>query len=518
MSIGWTANKVTFLRVVVGFLAVCLFGGGAWANLTAVGLTVAAIALDAVGGHLARKKQTATPVGAQLDILGDRMIENVYFTYFAVVGMVSLWVPVLFFARGAATDFLRGLAMKAGHSGWGARAMLETWWGQALVASRWSRGLYAAMKCLCFCYLGLELALTRGSVALVGQLAADVRAMIRAGAYALTWMTAAFCLLRGLPVLVEGWKYLAGNAGPVGGAKSVAQEALIKEIREKGGGVAAFFDLDGTLVARPSLEKRFFRMLRNRRAIPARNYLLWLREAMRLMPRGIGAILQANKVYLRGVEILDEHGEGDPDGQPAEGQPRAAWQRNPRQPVPVFLAPAIEKVAWHANQGHQIVLVSGTLLPLARRAASAMEAELAARGITVTIRVLATRLEELDGRWTGRILGPAMFGEAKARAARRRAEEMRLDLGRCYAYGDSLNDRWLLAAVGRPTAVNPSKGLGQMAKKRGWPTIEWKDLTPEHSKFREKNRQIGGWCEREKHVSPLELKERAVNAPSMGRR
>jgi len=71
--------------------------------------------------------------GAQLDILGDRMIENVYFTYFAVVGMVSLWLPVLFFARGAATDFLRGLAMKAGHSGWGANAMLQTWWGQALV-------------------------------------------------------------------------------------------------------------------------------------------------------------------------------------------------------------------------------------------------------------------------------------------------------------------------------------------------------------------------------------------------
>ena len=221
----WTPNKVTLLRVLVGFAAVSLFGHRAWANLTAVGLTVAAIALDALDGHLAREKKMATPVGAQLDILGDRMIENVYFTYFAVVGMVSLWLPVLFFARGAATDFLRGLAMKAGHSGWGANAMLRTWWGQALVASRWSRGLYAAMKCLCFCYLGLELALMRGPVALVGDLAADAHAMIRVGAHVLTWMTAAFCLLRGLPVLVEGWKYLAGSAGPVRGAKDAAQEA-----------------------------------------------------------------------------------------------------------------------------------------------------------------------------------------------------------------------------------------------------------------------------------------------------
>src|SRR3981189_425005 len=131
----WTPHKPTLVRVIVGFGAVCLFGRGAWASLAAVGLTVAAIALDALDGHIARKKKMATPVGAQLDILGDRMIENVYFTYFAVVGMVSLWLPVLFFARGAVTDFLRGLGMKAGHSGGGANAMLQTWWGRGLVRS-----------------------------------------------------------------------------------------------------------------------------------------------------------------------------------------------------------------------------------------------------------------------------------------------------------------------------------------------------------------------------------------------
>jgi CDP-diacylglycerol---glycerol-3-phosphate 3-phosphatidyltransferase len=225
MGFEWTPNKVTVLRVVVGFAAVSLFGRGAWANLFAVCLTVAAIALDALDGHIARRKNLATALGAQLDILGDRMIENVYFTYFAVVGMVSLWLPILFFARGAATDFLRGLAMKSGRSGWGANAMLETWWGRALVASRWSRGLYAAMKCLCFCYLGLELALTRGPVALISGLGGDVSAMIRTGALVLTWMTAAFCLVRGLPVLLEGWKYFAGSVATPRAAKRAAQEA-----------------------------------------------------------------------------------------------------------------------------------------------------------------------------------------------------------------------------------------------------------------------------------------------------
>jgi CDP-diacylglycerol---glycerol-3-phosphate 3-phosphatidyltransferase len=227
----WTPNKVTALRVAVGFAAVSLFGRGAWANLAAVALTVAAIALDALDGHIARTKKMATPMGAQLDILGDRMIENVYFTYFAVVGMVSLWLPVLFFARGAATDFLRGLAMKAGHTGWGANAMLRTWWGRALVASRWSRGLYAAMKCLCFCYLGLELARTRGPVAIVGKSAAEAHTVIRVGAHVLTWMTAAFCLVRGLPVLVEGWKYVAGSVRQARHARSAQQEAACTTIR-----------------------------------------------------------------------------------------------------------------------------------------------------------------------------------------------------------------------------------------------------------------------------------------------
>ncbi len=262
--------------------------------------------------------------------------------------------------------------------------------------------------------------------------------------------------------------------------KEVAERKEFTEVREHGGNIAAFFDLDGTLVSLPSLERRLFRTLRYRRAIPVKNYFLWLKEAMRLIPRGISAILQANKMYLRGVQIIDERGEGDgsvsswhKDGHQAEGQASAPPRRNPRLPVPTLFAQGIETVAWHAKQAHEVVLISGTLEPLARRAARAMEAELAARGITVTIRVIATRLEEMDSKWTGRVLGEAMFGEVKARAAKRLAEEMLLDLGRCYAYGDSWNDRWLMHTVGRPAAVNPSKDLASIARQLGWPVLNW---------------------------------------------
>jgi HAD superfamily phosphoserine phosphatase-like hydrolase len=256
----------------------------------------------------------------------------------------------------------------------------------------------------------------------------------------------------------------------------------INELEGESGGVAAFFDLDGTLVALPSLERRFFRTLRYRCEIRKENYFFWLWEAARLMPRGIRAILQANKMYLRGVQIIEECGEGDGsvffrhrDGHQAEGQASAPPKRNPRLPVPAFLAQTVETLAWHVKQGHEIVVISGTLEPLARIAALALEGKLAARGIKVTIRVIATQLEEKEGRWTGRILGEAMFGEAKAGAAKRMAEELRLDLRRCYAYGDSLNDRWLLEAVGRPAAVNPSNNLASIARTRAWPILSWKE-------------------------------------------
>jgi hypothetical protein len=115
------------------------------------------------------------------------------------------------------------------------------------------------------------------------------------------------------------------------------------------------------------------------------------------------------------------------------------------------------------------------LEPLANDAARAIEDELAARGIFPMIRVCATRLEEMAGRWTGRILGEAVFRKAKLRVVLRMAAEMKLDLEQCYAYADSSTDRWLLAAVGRPIAVNPSSDLARLARIRVWPVLNWEE-------------------------------------------
>jgi HAD superfamily hydrolase (TIGR01490 family) len=221
--------------------------------------------------------------------------------------------------------------------------------------------------------------------------------------------------------------------------------------KERSGSVAAFFDLDGTLTPKPSLEKRFLQVLRYRKRIGIENYLAWLKEAVRLLPRGINQIIYGNKMYLRSVSIDEQSS----------------------LMVPPFHAKAVERMGWHAERGERIVIVTGTLEPPALRVARLLEAKLAERGLAVEIQIYATRLEVKEGRWTGRITGEAMFGEAKARAVRRLAAECGLELEKCFAYGDSVHDRRMLAAVGRPAAVNPSDDLARIAKRNDWTILRW---------------------------------------------
>ncbi|HUE43322.1 MAG TPA: HAD family phosphatase [Candidatus Sulfotelmatobacter sp.] len=214
--------------------------------------------------------------------------------------------------------------------------------------------------------------------------------------------------------------------------------------------VAAFFDIDGTLLPRPSLERRFVGELRDEGVIPTGNYLRWLGTAIGLAPRGVLRSIHGNKVYLRNVPVC---------------------VLSFRQIT--FFSNAIRRVAWHASQGHSVILVSGTLDFLAQQAALALTLRLALRGVTAKIGVCATRAERLDGRYTGRIIGAANFAEEKMIAVRRIARESGFNLARCYAYSDSANDRWMLGAVGKPAAVNPSKELRRIATLRYWPIFDW---------------------------------------------
>jgi HAD superfamily hydrolase (TIGR01490 family) len=84
--------------------------------------------------------------------------------------------------------------------------------------------------------------------------------------------------------------------------------------------------------------------------------------------------------------------------------------------------------------------------------------------------VVATQMEIVDGRYTGDIDYYA-YGENKATALQRLAEEHHYDLARSYAYSDSITDVHMLEVVGHPYAVNPDRELRREANSRGWPVL-----------------------------------------------
>ena len=61
-----------------------------------------------------------------------------------------------------------------------------------------------------------------------------------------------------------------------------------------------------------------------------------------------------------------------------------------------------------------------------------------------------------------------MHGPAKAAAITALAAVEGLDLPRCAAYSDSVNDLPMLSTVGHAVAVNPDPALRREARERGW--------------------------------------------------
>jgi HAD superfamily hydrolase (TIGR01490 family) len=88
--------------------------------------------------------------------------------------------------------------------------------------------------------------------------------------------------------------------------------------------------------------------------------------------------------------------------------------------------------------------------------------------------LVATELEQQDGRYTGRPSGTPCFREGKLErvdlwlASLGHAWE---DFPQTWFYSDSLNDLPLLERASKPVAVDPDDTLRGLALQRGWPVI-----------------------------------------------
>ncbi len=84
---------------------------------------------------------------------------------------------------------------------------------------------------------------------------------------------------------------------------------------------------------------------------------------------------------------------------------------------------------------------------------------------------IGTRSAVVDGRYTGQLDGPFVYGDGKAEAIAHLAEQRGYDLPLCYSYSDSASDLPMMEMVGHPVAVNPDGPLATVANQRGWPIV-----------------------------------------------
>ena len=169
------ANVVSVSRVVLTFFVIGVLGRHPRLDVVLIGTIGLILALDAVDGYLARKRHETSKVGAMLDTLADRIIENTFFVYFSVRGLVPVWVPIVVMARGFLTDALGQMSGNPPIEGW----------RFALTRSRWSRFVSGMSKLLAFSSLASALVFESERLETVSLL--------------LGFFAVGVCLLRGVP-------------------------------------------------------------------------------------------------------------------------------------------------------------------------------------------------------------------------------------------------------------------------------------------------------------------------------
>jgi HAD superfamily hydrolase (TIGR01490 family) len=213
---------------------------------------------------------------------------------------------------------------------------------------------------------------------------------------------------------------------------------------------AAFFDLDRTLMAGSS--GIFFARAAFEAGMITRGRLLHdLWENLRFRLRG-STDNWADRVRARVGEML-------------AGVPVRDLQRmSPRVlagVLPRLYPQMLERAYRHQDAGQPVYIVT---------AASQEMADLLAYVLAFDGGV-GSRLEVVDGRYTGRAAGPFNYRDGKVASMRELAAREGIDLAASYAYSDSESDLPMLRAVGHPVVVNPDPELARIALREGWEVL-----------------------------------------------
>ena len=215
--------------------------------------------------------------------------------------------------------------------------------------------------------------------------------------------------------------------------------------------VGAFFDLDGTLVA------GFTAVILTRERFRSRD--MGVGELISMIAAGLNhqlggmefeTLINKASSALRGRSYSDLLQIGE----------RLFVEQIEKRIYPEMR----ELVQAHLDRGHTVVLSSSALT---------IQAEPVARFLGIP-NTLTNRFEvDGDGALTGRVITPILWGPGKADAVQEFAAQNDIDLADSYFYADGDEDVALMYLVGNPRPTNPGDKMREVARKRGWPILEF---------------------------------------------
>jgi HAD superfamily hydrolase (TIGR01490 family) len=129
---------------------------------------------------------------------------------------------------------------------------------------------------------------------------------------------------------------------------------------------------------------------------------------------------------------------------------------------PTVYQEAVDLIASHKAEGRDVIIISSSGTDIVEPIGARLGVDLA----------IGTQVAIEQGIYTGEILFYA-YGEGKAEAMRRLAEERGYDLSESYSYSDSFTDLPMLDLVGHPFAVNPDSDLRKYSVEHDWPILDF---------------------------------------------
>lgn len=218
--------------------------------------------------------------------------------------------------------------------------------------------------------------------------------------------------------------------------------------------IVAFFDVDNTLMRGASVYyvgREAFR----RGLISWRDIALFAWHQFRFLAVG------ENREHL---STAKDRALGLASGHTEAALTALAEEIYERDFAPKLWPETVELTKAHLEKGHEVWLVTATPQLVAQVIATRL-------GLTGAI---GTRVQALDGVFTGALDGHVIHGDEKAAVAREYAGGRSAALADCWAYSDSSNDIPLLSMVGNRVVVNPDAKLLAHALKHEWAVLPLK--------------------------------------------